>query len=52
MDIPKTYYPDSSTELWLGDALDALRELPSGSIDCLVTSPPLDHTRVAGLQPR
>lgn len=34
------YYRDPQVTLWLGDALDVLRELPSGSVNCVVTSPP------------
>lgn len=34
------YYTDSAVTLWLGDALEALRSLPDGSVDCCVTSPP------------
>ncbi|MGW7001351.1 DNA-methyltransferase [Streptomyces sp. NPDC054933] len=40
MDKPKVYYRDDQVVLWLGDALDTLRELPSGSVNCVVTSPP------------
>jgi site-specific DNA-methyltransferase (cytosine-N4-specific) len=34
------YYRDDQVTLLLGDALDVLRELPSSSVDCVVTSPP------------
>jgi site-specific DNA-methyltransferase (cytosine-N4-specific) len=34
------YYADDSVTLYLGDALEALRSLPAGSVDCCVTSPP------------
>ena len=34
------YYQDESVTLHLGDALDVARELPDGSADCIVTSPP------------
>lgn len=35
-----TYYQDDQITLLLGDALDQLRTLPDGSVDCIVTSPP------------
>jgi site-specific DNA-methyltransferase (cytosine-N4-specific) len=34
------YYRDEQVTLLLGDALEQLRTLPDGSIDCIVTSPP------------
>lgn len=34
------YYNDDQVTLHLGDALEVARELPSGSVDCIVTSPP------------
>lgn len=36
----KPYYSDESATLFHGDALAVARELPSGSADCIVTSPP------------
>jgi DNA modification methylase len=36
----KPYYSDDSVTLYHGDALDRLRALPDGSVDCCVTSPP------------
>ncbi|WP_199572689.1 DNA-methyltransferase [Streptomyces murinus] len=39
MDSPP-YYQDEQVTLLLGDALDQLRTLPDGSVDCIVTSPP------------
>ena len=36
----KPYYQDPHVTLWHGDALDVLRTLPDGSVDCCVTSPP------------
>lgn len=36
----KPYYADDSVTLWHGDALDVLRGLPDGSVNCAVTSPP------------
>ncbi|MEH0417862.1 DNA-methyltransferase [Streptomyces sp. B21-083] len=37
---PPPYYQDEQVTLLLGDALQVLRELPSSSVDCVVTSPP------------
>ena len=34
------YYADDQAPLWLGDALDALRQMPEQSVNCIVTSPP------------
>lgn len=34
------YYQDATLTLLLGDAVDQLRTLPDGSVDCVVTSPP------------
>jgi site-specific DNA-methyltransferase (cytosine-N4-specific) len=34
------YYQDDTVTLLLGDALEQLRTLPDGSVDCIVTSPP------------
>lgn len=34
------YYRDASLTLLLGDAVERLRDLSSGSVDCVVTSPP------------
>ena len=34
------YVQDADFTLYVGDVLDVLRELPSASIDCCVTSPP------------
>lgn len=34
------YFADESVTLWHGDALETLRRLPDGSVDCCVTSPP------------
>jgi site-specific DNA-methyltransferase (cytosine-N4-specific) len=38
--MPDPYYNDEQVTLLLGDALDQLRTLPDGSVDCIVTSPP------------
>lgn len=37
---PPPYYEDDQVSLLLGDALDQLRALDAGSVDCIVTSPP------------
>jgi DNA modification methylase len=34
------YIQDADLTIWVGDALDTLRQLPDGSVDCCVTSPP------------
>lgn len=34
------YYADDQVTLLLGDALDVLRTMADGSVDCIVTSPP------------
>lgn len=34
------YYRDDQVTLLIGDALEQLRTLPDGSVDCIVTSPP------------
>lgn len=34
------YYQDDQVTLLLGDALEQMRTLPAGSVDCIVTSPP------------
>ena len=36
----ETYYQDDSVTLYLGDSLAVLKTLGSGSVDCVVTSPP------------
>ncbi len=43
------YYSDDSVTLHLGDALEVARELPSGSADCIVTSPPYYGLRDYGI---
>lgn len=34
------YFQDESVTLHLGDALEVARNMPDGSVDCIVTSPP------------
>lgn len=40
MTDPPPYYQDEQVTLLLGDALEQLRTMPAGSVDCIVTSPP------------
>ncbi|MFE3186847.1 DNA-methyltransferase [Streptomyces violascens] len=42
---PKPWYQDGHVTLLLGDAATVLAELPQGSVDCVVTSPPYFATR-------
>lgn len=43
------YYSDEHVTLWHGDALATLQHLPSGSVDCIVTSPPYFGLRDYGV---
>ena len=43
------YYQDDAVTLWHGDSLAVLRDLPSGSVDCCVTSPPYFGLRDYGV---
>ena len=43
------YYSDDTTTLYLGDALDVAQQLDSGSVDCIVTSPPYFGLRDYGV---
>ncbi|WP_069164892.1 DNA-methyltransferase [Nocardia altamirensis] len=43
------YYSDDTVTLHLGDALAVAREMPSGSVDCVVTSPPYYGLRDYGV---
>ena len=36
----KPYYEDERVTLWHGDVLAVLRELPTGSVDAVITDPP------------
>lgn len=49
MTEPPPYYRDDQVTLLLGDALDQLRTLPDGSVDCIVTSPPYFGLRSYGV---
>lgn len=44
-----TYYEDDTVTLHHGDALDVLRTMPDGSVDCCVTSPPYFGLRDYGV---
>jgi site-specific DNA-methyltransferase (cytosine-N4-specific) len=44
------YYQDEQVTLLLGDALEQLRTLPDGSVDCIVTSPPYYGLRDYGAE--
>lgn len=43
------YYADESVQLFHGDALTVLRDLPDASVDCCVTSPPYFGLRDYGV---
>lgn len=43
------YYSDSTTALYLGDALDVAQQLDSNSANCIVTSPPYFGLRDYGV---
>jgi DNA modification methylase len=47
MDI---HYSDDQITLYHGDALEVARTLPTGSVDCIVTSPPYFHLRDFGVE--
>ncbi|WP_074133265.1 DNA-methyltransferase [Mycolicibacterium houstonense] len=44
------YFRDDQVTLYHGKALDVARELPSGSVDCIVTSPPYFNLRDYGAE--
>lgn len=48
MTVP--YYADESVTLYHGKALDVIRGLPDGSVDCCVTSPPYFGLRDYGAE--
>ncbi|CAM5360479.1 site-specific DNA-methyltransferase [Streptomyces viridochromogenes] len=50
MDVPKIFYADAQVTLWLGDALETLRQMPDGSVSCVVTSPPYYALRDYGAE--
>lgn len=43
------YYEDDNVTLYHGRALDVMREIPDGSVDCIVTSPPYFGLRDYGV---
>ncbi len=43
------YWHDASSALYVGDARDVLAEMPDGSADCIVTSPPYWGKRDYGI---
>jgi site-specific DNA-methyltransferase (cytosine-N4-specific) len=47
---PQPYYADEQITLWHGDALETLQQLPDGSVDCCVTSPPYFGLRDYGVE--
>lgn len=47
--MSRPYYADDSVTLWHGDAVSVLRDLPHGSVDCCVTSPPYFGLRDYGV---
>lgn len=44
----KPYYQDQSVTIYLGDCLEVLKAMPTGSIHCCVTSPPYGNLRSYG----
>lgn len=46
----KPYYADDSVTLYHGDALDVLRGMPDGSVNCVCTSPPYFGLRDYGVE--
>src|SRR5690606_31741688 len=49
MTTPTAYYADDHITLYHGDAAATLAQLPDGSIDCIVTSPPYFGLRDYGV---
>lgn len=47
---PKPYYADDQVTLLLGDALEVAHRMDSGSVDCIVTSPPYFGLRDYGTE--
>ena len=43
------YFQDDTVTLYTGDALDVVRQLPKGSVHCVVTSPPYWRLRNYGV---
>ncbi len=49
--MTKPFYIDDAVTLYNGDCRDVLKELPAGSVHCVVTSPPYWGLRDYGLAP-
>jgi DNA modification methylase len=49
--MPEPYYEDATLTLLAGDAVEQLRTLPDGSVNCVVTSPPYYGLRDYGGNP-
>lgn len=47
---PTLYHSDEQVQLWHGDSLAVLREMPDQSVDCCVTSPPYFGLRDYGVE--
>lgn len=47
--MSEPYYADDHVTLWHGDAAVTLAQLPTGSVDCIVTSPPYFGLRDYGV---
>jgi site-specific DNA-methyltransferase (adenine-specific) len=41
------FFTDDQVTLWLGDCLEIMRQMPQGSVDCIVTSPPYAMQRAS-----
>lgn len=50
MTTPEPYYRDEQVTLLLGDALEQLRGMPEGAVNCIVTSPPYFGQRDYGTE--
>jgi hypothetical protein len=48
--VPTIYWNDPAAELHIGDARDVLAQMPDGSADCIVTSPPYWAKRDYGVR--
>jgi DNA modification methylase len=45
----KPFWSDTTARLYVGDACEVLAEMPAGSADCIVTSPPYWGKRDYGI---
>jgi len=41
----KPYYEEPNIQIYLGDCLEVMKELPDKSVDLVLTSPPYDNLR-------